>query len=117
MSDATATEALLGRILKMLADLSLRVTELEVEAEMADAASRRHRSLSNTLFELTQVHGQRIDIVDRKVFDGDTLNAAEIAMLRADLGYGPPSPEPPQRPKPRLVIDNTPPEGGPYVTS
>jgi hypothetical protein len=116
MSDATATEVLLGRILVMLSKMNLRLSELEIELEMADADSRKHRSLTNTLFRLTQIHGQRIDIVDRQVFDGDTVIAAEIGALKADLGYGPPPPEPPPRPKPRLIVDNSI-EGGPYAAS
>jgi hypothetical protein len=96
--------------------MSLRLTELEVEQQMADADSRKHRRFSNDLLRLAQVHGQRIDIVDRKCFDGDTWTAAEIAMLRADLGLcEPPPPEPPPRPRPKLIVDNTPPEGGPHA--
>jgi hypothetical protein len=119
MSDDAETAALLGRILKMLGEMSLRLTEIEVEQEMADDASRRQRIFSNQLLSLAQRHGQRIDTLDRERFDGDTDNADEIAMLRADLGYGPPPPAPPQRPRPRLVIDNntSPENGGPYAAS
>jgi hypothetical protein len=107
MSEDAETQALLGRMLAMIAEISLRLTEIEVEQEMADAASRRHRIFSNKLLTLAKRHGRDIERVDRERFDGDTSNAADLAALRSDLGYVEPSPplqpEPPPRTKLHLV--------------